>query len=289
MASTVAIARHHDLSMVEHLPEPERWLRRRVGLAWSLLIVNVLTFYPVDLERAAAGHSHPLGTGQAGHPGGAANRPAGRCVGEPAAGDPPERVSLPAEPAGRRRFRRDARARPHRHHLPHVQVRRLRRHAVAAHALLGATGPAARPLLSDIDHRGDRHRAAWRPGGAGNGLLPGQAGRCALAVPADASRALRRGGDRNDHLALAVRPGLWTAVPDRRRHRRPRPAGDPYQNRPGRHARGNPGGRTQPVHGQGQSPQAIRQRQPYPVDRRYHLVRVHHDLARQRRELKSAG
>jgi hypothetical protein len=32
--------------MVEHLPEPERWLRRRVGLAWSLLIVNVLTFYP---------------------------------------------------------------------------------------------------------------------------------------------------------------------------------------------------------------------------------------------------
>lgn len=46
MTSTVAIARHHDLSMVEHLPEPERWLRRRVGLAWSLLIVNVLTFYP---------------------------------------------------------------------------------------------------------------------------------------------------------------------------------------------------------------------------------------------------
>jgi hypothetical protein len=46
MASTVAIARHHDLSMVEHLPEQERWLRRRVGLAWGLLIVNVLTFYP---------------------------------------------------------------------------------------------------------------------------------------------------------------------------------------------------------------------------------------------------
>src|SRR5579863_221483 len=46
MASTVAIARHHDLSLVEHLPEQERWLRRRVGLAWSLLIVNVLTFYP---------------------------------------------------------------------------------------------------------------------------------------------------------------------------------------------------------------------------------------------------
>jgi hypothetical protein len=46
MASTVAIARHHDLSLVEHLPEHERWLRRRVGLAWSLLIVNVLTFYP---------------------------------------------------------------------------------------------------------------------------------------------------------------------------------------------------------------------------------------------------
>jgi hypothetical protein len=46
MATTVAIARHHDLSMVEHLPEQERWLRRRVGLALSLLIVNVLTFYP---------------------------------------------------------------------------------------------------------------------------------------------------------------------------------------------------------------------------------------------------
>src|SRR6185312_13334231 len=45
MASTVAIARHHDLTLVEDLPLQDRWLRRRVGLAWSLLIVNVLTFY----------------------------------------------------------------------------------------------------------------------------------------------------------------------------------------------------------------------------------------------------
>lgn len=46
MATTVAIARHHDLTPVQSLPVDERWLRRRVGLAWSLLIVNILTFFP---------------------------------------------------------------------------------------------------------------------------------------------------------------------------------------------------------------------------------------------------
>jgi len=45
MTSTVAIARRHDLSRVDNLPASERWIRRRVGLAWSLLILNVLTFY----------------------------------------------------------------------------------------------------------------------------------------------------------------------------------------------------------------------------------------------------
>jgi hypothetical protein len=45
MSSTVAIARRHDLSLVDDLPAEGRWLRRRVGLAWSLLILNVLTFY----------------------------------------------------------------------------------------------------------------------------------------------------------------------------------------------------------------------------------------------------
>jgi hypothetical protein len=33
------------LSLADDLPAPERWIRRRVGLAWSLLILNVLTFY----------------------------------------------------------------------------------------------------------------------------------------------------------------------------------------------------------------------------------------------------
>ena len=45
MSSTVAIPRRHDLSLVDNLPADERWTRRRVGLAWSLLIVNVLTFF----------------------------------------------------------------------------------------------------------------------------------------------------------------------------------------------------------------------------------------------------
>lgn len=45
MSSAVAIARRHDLLLVNDLPADERWIRRRVGLAWSLLIVNVLTFY----------------------------------------------------------------------------------------------------------------------------------------------------------------------------------------------------------------------------------------------------
>ncbi|HWF82105.1 MAG TPA: hypothetical protein VN695_16095 [Streptosporangiaceae bacterium] len=45
MSSTVALGRRHDLSLVDGLPASERWIRRRVGLAWSLLILNVLTFY----------------------------------------------------------------------------------------------------------------------------------------------------------------------------------------------------------------------------------------------------
>lgn len=45
MSSMAVIGRRHDLSLAEGLPVSERWIRRRVGLAWSLLIVNVLTFY----------------------------------------------------------------------------------------------------------------------------------------------------------------------------------------------------------------------------------------------------
>lgn len=45
MTLTVATARRHDLSLVDDLPADERWLRRRVWLAWSLLTLNVLTFY----------------------------------------------------------------------------------------------------------------------------------------------------------------------------------------------------------------------------------------------------
>ena len=45
MASMVAIARRRDHSLVGELPADERWMRRRVGLAWSLLILNVLTFF----------------------------------------------------------------------------------------------------------------------------------------------------------------------------------------------------------------------------------------------------
>jgi hypothetical protein len=47
MSLMVAAARRHDLSLVDDLPADERWIRRRVGLAWGLLMLNVLTFYPV--------------------------------------------------------------------------------------------------------------------------------------------------------------------------------------------------------------------------------------------------
>jgi hypothetical protein len=46
MTSSVAITRRHDLSLVDGLPADERWLRRRVGLAWGLLMLNVLVYYP---------------------------------------------------------------------------------------------------------------------------------------------------------------------------------------------------------------------------------------------------
>jgi hypothetical protein len=45
VSSTVAITRRHDLALVDDLPADERWIRRRVGLAWGLLILDVLTFF----------------------------------------------------------------------------------------------------------------------------------------------------------------------------------------------------------------------------------------------------
>lgn len=45
MSSTLAITRRHDLALVDDLPASERWIRRRVGLVWGLLTLNVLTFY----------------------------------------------------------------------------------------------------------------------------------------------------------------------------------------------------------------------------------------------------
>lgn len=45
MSSTAAIARRRDRELVGNLPADERWIRRRAGLAWSLLILNVLPFF----------------------------------------------------------------------------------------------------------------------------------------------------------------------------------------------------------------------------------------------------
>jgi hypothetical protein len=46
MTTSVALTRRHDLSLAEALPANERWMRRRVGLAWGLLMLNVLVYYP---------------------------------------------------------------------------------------------------------------------------------------------------------------------------------------------------------------------------------------------------
>jgi O-antigen ligase len=45
--TSVALPRlYRDMPLLEASPADERWIRRRITLAWSLLVVNVLTYYP---------------------------------------------------------------------------------------------------------------------------------------------------------------------------------------------------------------------------------------------------
>lgn len=47
MSLSVAVdLRHEGVPSARAVPAPERWVRRRVFLAWGLLVLNVLTFYP---------------------------------------------------------------------------------------------------------------------------------------------------------------------------------------------------------------------------------------------------
>ncbi len=53
MSTAVAPGRlYRDIPLLEASPADERWVRRRVTLAWGLLVVNVLTYYPATWSGA---------------------------------------------------------------------------------------------------------------------------------------------------------------------------------------------------------------------------------------------
>jgi hypothetical protein len=54
-----------DMPLLDASPADERWIRRRVTLAWSLLVVNVLTYYPATWSGAPLAIHIPSSVGKA--------------------------------------------------------------------------------------------------------------------------------------------------------------------------------------------------------------------------------
>ena len=141
----------------------ERWVRRRVGIAWALLVVDVLPFSARTWTGAPLVIPDPFGGGQADRAGCPARGTARRAERESSAPGAAERVPVPDEPAHHRVIPADPGTPAHRHHLPHLPVRRVRGHALAAHAMVGPARPAARPLPPDRALDRARHGTARYP------------------------------------------------------------------------------------------------------------------------------
>ena len=53
MTTSIALPRlYRDMPLLDASPADEIWIRRRVTLAWALLVINVLTYYPATWSGA---------------------------------------------------------------------------------------------------------------------------------------------------------------------------------------------------------------------------------------------
>ena len=140
-SSVTAVRPRRDLPSLADAPVSEQRIRRRVGIAYSLLFFNALTFYPGTVVPA-----YPVGRRQGPGAGRPAAGPARGADGKSQDHHPPERIPLPGIAARAGSADNHPAAAALRHGLPDLPAGRIRGRALAADPVVGQARSAAGPM-----------------------------------------------------------------------------------------------------------------------------------------------